>query len=140
MSKPLIDLASGKPLATGVRQLAPGKFEACEFIPDDAPRYGMVRLMRQTDGSLLPVLKLFGQYRRLAGLATELGIRDLSQRTLDRLVETGFIQSIRPSPSVILVDMESLCQHLENTRDPEFWTPRRRAQYRDSWKREEKES
>lgn len=137
MSTPLTDLVTGKPLKTEVRQIAPGTFEPCDTVPDDAPRYAMVRLMRQSDGSLLPVVKLFGQYRRLVGLAEDLGIRDLSYRTLKRLVETGFVDSIRPSPSVVLVDMESLCKHIEATRDPEFWTPRRRAQYSDSWKSRE---
>lgn len=137
-AKPLIDITTGKPLKTAVRQISPGTWEPCDLVPDDAPRYAVVKLMRQGDGSVIPVLNLFGQYRRVAGLADALGIRGLSQRTLERLVETSFVESIRPAPAVTLVDMASLCRHLEATRDPEFWTDRRRAQYRSGWKRNEK--
>ncbi len=125
----LIRVTDGQPAATRLAQLAPGCYVPRVIEPADVPRYGIFRLMRQTDGSYVPILKHWGQWRRLdESLWKDLGIADLKKRTLYRLFNAGFIRHSRPSPNVILVDLGSLVDHLAATEDPEFWTPERVSQ------------
>ncbi len=52
-----------------------------------------------------------------------------SRDSIYRLYRSGFITGERPSARKILIDAESLQDHIEAVKDPEFWTPARRAQY-----------
>ena len=112
-------------------EIAPGKpIPALEIPRTAVPRYGMVRLSRQPDGSYIPVLLTWGQTVRLTGrLAHEMGF-DADYNTLMRLYMAGFIKGHRMAPGVTLLDLQSIYDHLERTRDPEYWTEERRAQYR----------
>lgn len=44
--------------------------------------------------------------------------------TIYRLINEGYLKADRPSPGRIVVDSESLEQHLLVTRDPEYWPAR----------------
>lgn len=128
--KPTLMLASGKKAKTDLVEVAPGQWAAAEIHPDDVPRVGIVRLMRQGDGSYVPILKLSSQYVRMSReLGETVGLHGLSWKSLYRLIGAGFVASSKPTPNVILVDLVSLAAHVESARDPEFWTPARRAQW-----------
>jgi hypothetical protein len=129
----LVNLATGQEAKTRLIEVAPGQWTAPAIEPDDVPRYGIVRMMRQTDGRYLPVLKHYGQYVRMSrDLPEQLGFRGLSSMTLYRLCSAGFVCSSKPGPGVILVDVLSLAEHIEAARDPEFWTPERRKCWSDA--------
>lgn len=130
---PLINLATGEAAKTRLSQVAPGEYAAAEIHPDDVPRYGIVRLMRQADGTYVPVLRNHGQYIRISeDLPEKLGLKGIAFKTLYRLVAAGFVACSRPAPNVILVDVLSLSEHLQATRDTEFWTPERRRIWSDA--------
>lgn len=129
----LINLATGRPAETRLVEIAPGQWAAGDIHPSDVPRYGLVRLMRQTDGSYIPVLKQHSQYVRMShDLPEQLGLKGLSPKTLYRIIAAGFVASSRPAPAVILVDLLSLSEHVEAARDPEFWTPEKRRRWSDA--------
>lgn len=126
----LINLATGEPAKTRLVEVAPGQYAVGEIHPEDVPRFGVVRMMRQGDGSYIPVLKQSGQYVRMAReLPDLLGLKGLSSNTLYRLVAAGFVGSSRPAPGVIMVDLLSLCEHIEAAKDTEFWTHERRIRW-----------
>jgi len=125
---PILKLANGREAKTELVEIAPGQWAVGNIHPDDVPRVGLVRLMRQVDGTYLPVLKLHSQYVRMTrDLGENVGLHGLSWKSLYRLIGAGFVESSRPTPNVILVDLVSLAAHVEAARDPEFWTPQRRA-------------
>ncbi len=129
----MINLATGREAATRLSEVAPGQWAAQTIHPDDVPRYGLVRMMRQADGTYLPILKHHSQYVRMTReLPEQLGLKDLPSRTLYRIIAAGFVAHSRPAPNVILVDLVSLTEHVQAARDPEFWTPMRRKQYSDA--------
>jgi hypothetical protein len=132
--EPVRHAVTGKALATQAIHVAPGKVIHAAVAPDDVPRYGVFRMVRQPDGSYLPVLKTFDALMKLDDVLDMLRIAGLSRRTLARLIETGFVECTWPSPYVRLVNVESLVEHLVAARDPEFWTPARRAQFGKGWK------
>jgi hypothetical protein len=111
-------------------QLAPGQESGVSVPRESVPRYGVVQLMRQTDGTYIPVLKTWSETVRLTcNLPHELGL-DISYNTLTRLVIAGFISGQRIAPETTLIDLESLVAHMEACRDPEFWNAKRIEQYR----------
>ena len=129
---------TGKSIAAQSIQIAPGKTIHVATQEEDVPRYGIFRMVRQSDGSYLPVLKTFETLLKLDEVLDLLRIPGLSRRTLARLCETGFVDCTRPSPNSQLVDVGSLLAHLQAARDPEFWTSQRRAQFGVSWKGSER--
>lgn len=129
----LINLSNGQPAATPLVQIAPGQWAVGNIHPDDVHRYGLVRMMRQTDGRYIPVLKQYTQYIRVTReLPEQLGLKGLSPKTLYRIIAAGFVASSRPAPNVILVNLFSLAEHVENARDPEFWTREKRKRWSDA--------
>ncbi len=129
----LYNLATGRSAATPMVEIAPGQWTAGDIHPDDVPRYGLVRMMRQIDGRYLPVLKQHSQYVRMShDLPELLGLKGLSPKTLYRIIAAGFVASARPAPNVILVDLLSLTEHVQAARDPEFWTDPRRRRWSDA--------
>jgi hypothetical protein len=127
-SPPPLYLPNGKEAKSELIEVTPGQWIASHVHPDDVPRIGLVRLMRQADGSYIPVLKAQSQLVRMTrDLGENVGLHGLSWKSLYRLIGSGFVQSSRPTPNVILVDLASLFAHVEAARDPEFWTPQRRA-------------
>lgn len=114
-------------------EIAPGIYAPSEALPREVvPRYGICQLMRQADGSYLPVLKGWAPKWKLVTdpekIRAALGIA-INYRTLIRLWRAGFIAASMPGPSTTLIDLASLTNHLNATQDPEFWTPERRARY-----------
>lgn len=132
MSKPTLFRAdTGKKAATKLVEAAPGVFVTPTVAPEDVPRYGICHLKRQPDGSYIPVLRQYGSMVRMGrDLLAKAGLEALSLRTLYRLVAAGFVKHRRPAPNLILVDLGSLAQHLEDSADPEFWTAARLEQFR----------
>jgi hypothetical protein len=126
-------LISAKLVPSGTTvQLAPGQESRIPVPREAVPRYGMVQLMRQTDGTYLPVLKTWSETVRLTcSLPNDLGL-DVSYNTLVRLVTAGFVQGTRIAPETTLIDLESLVAHMEACRDPEYWTPARVQKYREA--------
>lgn len=100
-------------------------------IPREAvPQYGVVKLMRQGDGSYIPVLKTWNETIRMReDTPYHLGL-DISYMTLKRLIAAGFIRGRLIAPDTCLLDLASLYEHIEKCQDFEFWTPARRAEYR----------
>ncbi len=128
---PLTNMQTGKVLATRLIEIAPGTFAATEISAADVPRYGLVRLMRQTDGSYLPVLKHHGQWRRCGEeMLRDCGLDAIPMRTFYRLVNAGFVRKSRPTPNGYMVDLSSLVEHIEAASQPGFWTPERLRQWR----------
>jgi hypothetical protein len=122
----LISSLTGELMSTKLVEIAPGEWVPSGIHPDDVPRFGLVRMMRQPDGTYLPVLKTHTQYVRMhRGLPAALGFKDMSAQCLYRLMDGEFVQCSRPSPGVVMVDLGSLAGHIEAARDPEFWTPER---------------
>jgi len=124
-------IRDGQTAQTQLVEVAPGQYTATAVHPADIPRYGLVRMMRQGDGSYIPVMKQYAQHARMCReLCSRIGLDGISPNTLYRLIQAGFVESKRPSPNVILVDLGSLVEHVEATRDPEFWTRDRIARFR----------
>lgn len=93
------------------------------------PQYVIARLFQVTPGEyLLKPVSLEPYLHVRAGFCQRLGL-DISDDTLFRLVEAGFIRFIRPSPQRILVSLQSLWEHLEASSKPGFWTRERRLRY-----------
>jgi hypothetical protein len=111
-------------------EIAPGQ-ETDVSVPRSAvPQYGFVKLMRQGDGSYLPVLKTWSETIRLReSTPTDLGL-DISYMTLKRLIVAGFIRGRLIAPDTCLLDLASLYEHIERCQDFEFWTEENRAEYR----------
>lgn len=124
-------IQDGSAARTQLVEIAPGQYVAPRIAAEDVPRYGLFKLLRQTDGSIFPVLKHYAQHVRMThDLCTRLGLEGLSKGSLYRLIQAGFVACKRPTPNVILVDLGSLVEHVEATRDPEFWTPERISRFR----------
>jgi hypothetical protein len=129
-SPKLISSLTGKEMKTDLVEIAPGEWAPGPVDAMDVPRYGLVWLMRQTDGSYLPVLKMHSLYVSMSHeLPSQLGLKGFPARSLYRLISAGFVASTCPTPANIMVDLGSLAQHIEAARDPEFWTPERRARW-----------
>ena len=127
---------SGNPAHTALVEVAPGQYAAPSVHPSDVPRFGLVRLMRQPDGTYAPVLKHHGQWVRCGTeMLKNCGLEGLPLRTFYRLVNAGFVKQSRPTPNVILVDLASLVDHIHASGDPEFWNEDRLRQFRlaDDW-------
>lgn len=101
-------------------QVAPG-IEIARRLVDHAPHYGLIRLRRDPEGTLTPMLSTWKAGVRLtADLGERLGI-GLSHRHFTILIRAGFIRAKRPAPRTTIIDLESLHQHLLACEDPDFW-------------------
>lgn len=129
-------------------EYAPGQW--CALLPlEEIPRFGVVRFMRQ-GSEWKPVLQGWTRYIQLAqfrpqnqqraqweidagvppgGLAEHIGL-DLSYNTVLRLYKNDFVRGCQPVPGRILIDLASLVEHIEATKDPDFWTADRREQFK----------
>jgi hypothetical protein len=112
--------------------LGPGDIVNLSNIPADTSRYGVVRMVRNADGSYTPLIKTYTRWMRLnATTLIELNLHGaLSRDTIQRLIDCGIIKTSMPSPQVTLIDVDSLLTHLENTRTPGWWTEERRKAFR----------
>jgi hypothetical protein len=110
-------------------QIAPGTGTHTLIPRSSVPRYGVVRLLANQDGTFDTSLLTWGEMRRLTtDLPAKLGL-DISYNTLKRLVFSGFVAGSRPAPNTILIDLGSLATHMEACADPDFWTPSRVARF-----------
>jgi hypothetical protein len=129
----LYQFGTGEEMKSRLSQVSPGVYEVGSIDPADVPRYGLVWMMRQPDGSYLPVLRTHSQLVAMSReLPGQLGLKGLSYRGLLRLIVAEFVGSCRATPGVIMVDLASLADHLDAARDPEFWTPERRKRFSDA--------
>lgn len=123
-----VKLPSGREAV--VCEPAPGKSLAV-VPPEDVPRYGIVRMMRQPDGRYLPTLTYHSELIQLGPNTPEhLGLRGLHWRSLRRLVQSGIVSGCFPSPHVCLMNLASLVRHLEETREQSYWTQERKEAFR----------
>lgn len=136
MSKTTVKrMDTGEEIEASVSEVAPGIFATTELAPEEVPRFGIVRMLRQPDGRYIPVLTGYGQMMRMGDqFVRKCGIEGLSTRTLYRLIAAGFVRCRRPAPNVIFVDLVSLVEHLEKTEDPEFWNAENLRRYRQAEK------
>lgn len=96
------------------------------------PSLGVVNLVRQKDGSLIPMLRTWKPYVKLTvDLPEKLGL-DLTYRTLRTLILAGFVDARAITPRQTLVNVGSLFAHFDAVRDPEFWTPERVKAWEDA--------
>ena len=131
--KTIHSLLTGEPMATTLSEVTPGAFEEANVHTADVQRYGLAWLMRQADGRYLPVLKGHSQHVKLTReLPGQLGFKDLSYGGIRRLITAGFVSSSRITPDVIHIDLASLAEHIQATRDPEFWSRANRRKYSDA--------
>jgi hypothetical protein len=115
--------AGGQPVTV---EIAPG--EAYADLPaEQAPRVGIVRWVPAGDGLFRPRVQLLENWIRTTH-APQFGIH-IKPETLVRLGNSGFIKFSQTSPGHNAVCLESLLDHIEKCRDPEFWTTERRKQY-----------
>lgn len=56
----------------------------------------------------------------------------LSEEVIVKLIKAGFVEGGRAAPNSKTVNVVSLLEHIEETReDPDFWTPERKQRYRE---------
>lgn len=99
------------------------------------PKYALCRVLAQAGGYVLHPVTLNPCVRKTPELCRRLGL-DISDETLDRLIEAGFVAAQKPTPFTILVDLESLWEHLEASSMPGFWNRDRRLAYMSALDRE----
>ncbi len=99
------------------------------------PKYALCRVLEQGGSYVLHPVSLNPCVRKTPELCRRMGL-DISDETLDRLIEAGFVVAQRPTPYVALVDLESLWEHLEASSMPGFWNRERRLAYMSALDRE----
>lgn len=56
----------------------------------------------------------------------------MSAEVIMKLIRTGFVEGSQGAPCNLMVNVRSLLDHIEQTReDPEFWTPERRRRFKE---------
>jgi len=108
-------------------EVAPGE-RYVDVPPDIVPKIGIVRWTPAGDGTYKPRVQVMENWIRVTE-ATRFGIH-IKRETLIRLGTSGFISSNQPSPGMICISLDSLLEHIELCKDPEFWTEKRRTEYR----------
>jgi hypothetical protein len=124
-------------------EYAPGKYAAA-FGADPVPRYGVVRFERVGKSEFRPRFVGWGRHvgvrkffrpsatgREPHPVLQSLGL-DLCYNSILRLYKNGFISGSMPVPGRILIDLESLARHIQETRDPDYWTAERRQRYNET--------
>lgn len=108
-------------------EVSPG--ERCVWLRDEQVRqhFGVFAWQKLGDGTYAPVVRIYDTYVRINEVQS-VGI-PIPWDTLRRLATAGFVDYRQPAPNTIYICIESLVQHMEATRDPEFWTADRRARY-----------
>lgn len=103
-----------------------------EVIPVDLrriPALGVFEWRRRPDGSYQPQCRVHECWLRVSE-AEKLPL-GLSAEVIVRLIRGGFVEGGRPAPNSTTVNVVSLLEHYEATReDPHFWTAERIDLYR----------
>lgn len=93
------------------------------------PEYVLCRMVQMREGEFrLEPVTVDMWVKMKENFCRSLGI-ELSDATLKRLGRAGFVQMSFPGPQAILVNVQSLLEHLKNTASPRWWTRERRLQY-----------
>lgn len=93
------------------------------------PEFAICRLVKVREGVFhLEPLTLDLWLKMKPDFCHSLGI-ELSDDTLKRLGRAGFVSMRHVAPQVILINVQSLLKHLEESKDSRFWTRERRLQY-----------
>lgn len=126
-----------KPAATVRVEFMPGRIaEMPAGALTKPPKFVICRLVRQANGSYVtvpvewsPVVRMTRELHRDLGLPC-------SYRTLYKLVKSGLVAGLLPSPYVLMIDIASLIDHFEATRidpdRPKFWTRQRIESFRNA--------
>lgn len=107
-------------------EVAPGE-RYTDAPPEIAPQYGIFRWVPAGDGTYRPRIQVLETWIRVAD-APKYGIHILRD-TLVRLGNAGFIGISQATPGQNHIHLESLIDHVEACKDPEFWNAERRAKY-----------
>lgn len=122
--------------AAAVRVMPPG--EAIRVTPDAVtrrvadlpakmiPRVGVTDWQPAGDGTYRPIVRIHEAMVRVTDAARVTGLPYLALR---RLITAGFVRGDQPTPGNVLIDLHSYYDHVQATRDPEFWTAERRQRY-----------
>lgn len=110
------EVAPGQWIQTS--QLRPRTFGVMQLVPDGQ------------SGRYIPRIKVWGESVRMKlDMSADLGLEGMSGRTIRRLAHAGFVHITAAGPQQSYLDLQSLAEHLEAARDPEFWNPERRRRY-----------
>jgi len=110
-------------------EIAPGQTLPRVELAQHVPAFGIVRMRRETNGQLTPLLRTWEPEVRLTkDLPEQLGL-ELDYRTLSRLAASGSALLDKPAPRLTLISIPSLVAHMDECADPEFWTPERTARF-----------
>jgi hypothetical protein len=108
-------------------EIAPG--ERYVDLPQEiAPKFGIIRWMPAGDGTFRPRVQVLENVIRVTE-ARQYGIH-ISRETIIRLGVAGFVSISQLAPMTICVSLESLLDHIDACKDPEFWTEERLVRYR----------
>jgi hypothetical protein len=99
------------------------------------PKLALCRVFKQGEAFVLHPVSLNPCVRKTPELCRKLGL-DISDETLDRLIDAGLVKATRPTPFAALVDLESLFEHLEQSALPGYWNRERRLAYMTALDRE----
>jgi hypothetical protein len=78
----------------------------------------------------VPVLRIKEAWLRVSE-AEKLPL-GLSAEVIVRLIRGGFVEGAQPAPNNTTVNVLSLLDHFEQTReDPDYWTPERRKRFKE---------
>lgn len=113
-------------------EIAPGVTLSRPQLAAATPEFGVVRMRREANGQLTPMLRTWkAEVKLTKDLPEQLGV-EIDYRTMLRLAAAGFISTRRPSPRLTLVNIASLIEHMDACQDPEFWTPARMKRWNDA--------
>lgn len=120
---PLSEVAPGV-WVSGKPEMETPSHIICRLVPGREP--GVYTLMPEP----------YPGFVRMQGdIGRKLGLLGLSDTTMRRLLACGFVDHARPAIGMILINLESLLEHLRRTcgdlaREKSWWTPKRRELWR----------
>ncbi|PTY03910.1 hypothetical protein DB346_02940 [Verrucomicrobia bacterium LW23] len=123
---------TGQKLMGELSECAPGKF--VQVGHGQAPKIIICDVVGNNDGTCRMVPRNFEKFQSLTDELLE-AMGNVSRETLMRLIMGGFIEGIKVSPRVWLINLQSWFNHLDRcAADPEFWNDKRVRHYNSSWK------
>lgn len=103
------------------------------IIPADIrriPALGIFEWKANGDGTYSPMVRVKDAWLRVSE-AEKLPL-GLSAEVIIKLLRGGFIVGSQPAPNNIIINVNSLLEHIEEcSEDPEYWTNERRTRFRD---------
>lgn len=118
-------------------EVAPGKMALMNIPRKKVGKFGLMKVVIRGDGTPLIVWKSWHTKVKLTrDLPAKLGI-DVHVETLRALVYAGIVDGVKFSPSLILIDLDSLAHHMEQATGAgarDYWTAERQDAYSQAWK------